>query len=146
MGLKPRPLPYRGWGGGGRGDTTTVQEWHGEPTLNLPQLNGELHFTPAFGQGISQKKLHAAQVTIRLRQGGERLRLHEHGTTRTLKNLLQEHGIPPWQRDTLPLLFCGETLVAVPGIGVAYTYQAKSDEAGMVLKWHLQGNGNHAAG
>jgi tRNA(Ile)-lysidine synthase len=54
-----------------------------------------------------------------------------------LKNLLQEQGIPPWQRDRLPLLFCGETLIAIPGIGVDCAYQVESDEAGVVLRWSV---------
>ena len=74
-------------------------------------------------------------VTVRLRHGAEKIRPDCKRPTRTLKNLLQERGIPPWQRDRLPLLFCGETLVAVPGIAVDCAYQAARDEAGAVLSW-----------
>jgi tRNA(Ile)-lysidine synthase len=47
--------------------------------------------------------------------------------------LLQEHHIPPWQRDRLPLLYCGEELVCVTGVAVAAAYQAGGEEAGMLL-------------
>jgi TilS substrate C-terminal domain len=50
---------------------------------------------------------------------------------RILKNLLQEHHVPPWQRDRLPLLYCDDDLVCVPGVVIAAEYQAVADEAGI---------------
>ena len=41
-----------------------------------------------------------------MRCGGARLQPDCRRPRRSLKNLLQEAGIPPWQRDGLPLLFC----------------------------------------
>ncbi|CAK0775898.1 tRNA(Ile)-lysidine synthase [Gammaproteobacteria bacterium] len=58
----------------------------------------------------------ANQVTVRLRHGGERFDFGSHH--RPLKDLWQAAGIPPWERARTPLLFVGETLVAVPGLGV----------------------------
>jgi tRNA(Ile)-lysidine synthase len=63
------------------------------------------------------------------------LRLDGRRPTRSLKNLLQEAGIPPWQRQRLPLLFSGNTLVFVPGIGGAFGYQANKGEPGIVVKF-----------
>ena len=57
-----------------------------------------LHFTQTLGQGISLKNLQRSAVTIRLRTGGESLRPHPKAATRSLKNLLQELHVPPWQR------------------------------------------------
>ncbi|HEX7034807.1 MAG TPA: tRNA lysidine(34) synthetase TilS [Pseudomonadales bacterium] len=54
-------------------------------------------------------------VEVRFRRGGERLRLQ--GRHRSLKHLLQQARVPPWERDRLPLLFDAEGLLAVPGIG-----------------------------
>ncbi|SIT65861.1 tRNA(Ile)-lysidine synthase [Ectothiorhodosinus mongolicus] len=51
--------------------------------------------------------------TVRLRQGGERCRLR--GQTHSLKKLLQEAGVPPWERDRIPLLYQGDELVIVWG-------------------------------
>lgn len=116
-------------------DTQFCVQWHGETLLELPELGGALHFETGVGQGVSLMKLQQAAVTVRLRHGAERLRADGKRPTRTLKNLLQECGIPPWQRATLPLLFCGETLVAVPGIGVENNYQAAPEEAGVALRW-----------
>ncbi|HFK9019360.1 TPA: tRNA lysidine(34) synthetase TilS, partial [Escherichia coli] len=35
-----------------------------------------------------------------------------------LKKIWQELGVPPWLRDTTPLLFYGETLIAAAGVFV----------------------------
>jgi tRNA(Ile)-lysidine synthase len=110
-------------------------QWRGEALLELPQLGGRLHFEPCAGRGLSLMKLRQDTVTVRTRHGAERIRLDPKRPVRTLKNLLQEHDIPPWQRDSLPLLYCGEALAAVPGIGVACAYQATQEEAGVALKW-----------
>lgn len=118
-------------------DVEFCAQWLGEVALELPELGGTLHFEPAIGCGLSLEKLQQTTVTVRLRHGAERIRLDDKRPTRPLKNLLQEQGIPPWQRDRLPLLFCDETLVAIPGIGVECTYQAMQEEAGVVLRWSV---------
>ena len=111
--------------------------WRGESVLSLPNLGGTLHFQSVSGQGISLKKLQLKPVTVRLRRGAERIRPHAQRPTRTLKNLFQEHAIPPWQRDRLPLLFCGEDLVWVAGIATAENYWSQPGETGMQLVWNL---------
>lgn len=110
-----------------------VLSWQGEEAIEWPALQSQLTFKSAVGEGISVAKLQKNPVTLRLRQGGETLRPHAKAATRTLKNLLQEQGIPPWQRDRLPLLYCGEELVCVPGVAVAADYQAVSGEAGVTF-------------
>jgi len=109
--------------------------WRNESELVLPELGGTLHFIQAAGQGASLAKLQDAKVSLRLRRGAERLRPDAKRPARTLKNLLQEHGIPPWRRDTLPLLYCDEILVAVPGIGVDCAFQATAGEQGVLPEW-----------
>ncbi|MCR4299756.1 MAG: tRNA lysidine(34) synthetase TilS, partial [Gallionella sp.] len=114
-------------------DRSLVLPWHGEAGLDWPALSARLVFEHAQGRGISLAKLQRAPVTLRLRQGGETLRPQPNAATRTLKNLLQEHYVPPWQRDRLPLLYCGEKLVCVPGVAIAAKYQASAEEAGVQL-------------
>src|SRR5690606_36358208 len=64
-----------------------------------------------------------ARFTVRYRRGGEQLRLQGR-PTRSLKKILQEAGIPPWQRERLPLLFADDHLIAVPTIGVAQEWSS----------------------
>ena len=110
-----------------------VLPWRGEAELDWPALAARLCFNQTQGAGISLAKLQHAPVTLRPRSGGETLRPALHAATRTLKNLLQERHVPPWQRDRMPLLFCGEELVCVPGVAVAAVFQASADEAGISL-------------
>ena len=57
-------------------------------------------------------------INTMARDGGEKFKVHLERPRKTLKNLYQEVGIPPWQRD-LPLLYIGTELVAVAGIGIS---------------------------
>jgi tRNA(Ile)-lysidine synthase len=72
---------------------------------------------------------------VRLRTGGERLQPDAHRPRRTLKNLFQEASVPPWERERLPLLFCGKDLVWAPLLGVDAGYRAAKNGAGIVPEW-----------
>lgn len=113
----------------------TPVRWSGERRLELPQLGGELHFRKMRGAGIDLSKIEARETTVRLRSGGERLQLDAQRPRRTLKNLFQEAGIPPWERERLPLLFCGPDLIWAPGIGVDARYRAAGKSSGIVPEW-----------
>lgn len=110
-------------------DIAWRMEWRGEEQLPVPQLGGVLRCLLGSGDGMSLEKLSVAPVTLRLRHGGERLQPETNRPLRSLKYLFQEHDIPPWQRARWPLLYCGETLAAVPGIAVAAEFCAQPGEA-----------------
>lgn len=57
------------------------------------------------------------QITIRFRQGGETIFLHQQ--TKALKKLFQEWKVPVWQRDRIPLLYINNQLAAVIGYVVS---------------------------
>jgi tRNA(Ile)-lysidine synthase len=111
------------------------ETWDGGNALPLLALGGVLKFKPEEGRGLSLAKLRAQPVTVRARRGGERLRLDHRRPRRTLKNLFQERSVPPWDRDRLPLVFCGEELVSAPGIGDACEFRAAPGEAGLIVTW-----------
>ena len=113
--------------------TQTRVRWQGEPVLRLLHAGWEVAFNRVQGAGLSLAKLNAAQVELGVRQGGERIRLQQNGAHRSLKNLLQETGMPPWQRDCVPLLWCDSQLVWADGIGFDQDYLATADEPGMML-------------
>lgn len=78
-------------------------------TLPLPLPDGRLlHAEGPVGEGHP--------VTVRFRQGGERLQ--GHGMSHDLKKLLQSAAVPPWERHRLPLVFAGSELLAVAGTGL----------------------------
>lgn len=109
--------------------------WDGANAVPLLDLGGALRFKPEEGRGLSVAKLRSGPVSLRSRRGGERLRLDPRRPRRTLKNLFQERGVPPWRRNRLPLVFCGADLVAVPGIGEACEFRAAPGEAGLIVTW-----------
>ena len=107
-------------------------DWKGETRLPLPALGGELRFRRARGKGIAAT---TQPLRIKLRSGGERLQPDPGRPRRTLKNLFQEAGVPPWERERLPLLVCGDDLVWVPGLGVDARYQAAKNAPGVLPEW-----------
>jgi tRNA(Ile)-lysidine synthase len=110
--------------------------WRGERVLPLGEGRGEVRFGEAVGEGIATARIASGRWHFAPRAGGERIRLRPGGHARTLKNLLQEHDIPVWQRHRLPLLFEGGRLVWVPGIGVAADYRPEAGSAGLLPDWH----------
>ncbi|MGH8630869.1 MAG: tRNA lysidine(34) synthetase TilS, partial [Burkholderiales bacterium] len=109
--------------------------WQGEDTLCLPDGLGRMRFVRTTGDGISQARLDSAPVSVRFRRGGEKLSLGRGRPRRDLKHLLQEAGVPQWERGRLPLLFCGELLAWVPGIGVSAECVANEGEPAIRVEW-----------
>jgi tRNA(Ile)-lysidine synthase len=109
--------------------------WQGERRLRVPSLKGELFFKRARGKGIAFDSSAKKLFTIRLRAGGERLQPDARRPRRTLKNLFQEAGVPSWERERLPMLFCGDDLVWVPGLGIDVRYQVSGKAQGLVPEW-----------
>lgn len=94
--------------------------WSGQSVWRLPAWRGSIVFVPCGAddeQGVQRSVLECAPLTVRGRRGGERMRLRAGGPLRTLKNLFQEAAVPAWRRD-VPLLFVGDTLLWVAGLGV----------------------------
>lgn len=94
--------------------------------------NGSLGFTEALGEGVAMDKLGA--MTIRYRQGGEACRLLGR-PNKSLKKILQEVEMQPWLRSRIPLLYSGDELAYIPGIGVSEAWAAKDGEAGCLIDW-----------
>jgi tRNA(Ile)-lysidine synthase len=111
--------------------------WSGEAEILLPASHGTLRFQEAIGQGISVKKLRSGVVTVRPPRTGELVQLDATRPHKKLNILMQEHGVPPWQRRLMPLLFCGGDLVCVPGVEVAGAYRAQQDEIGLMVTWTM---------
>lgn len=114
-------------------DRHFILGWQGEAVLDWPALQTRLGFQQKPGGGINLDRLKQAPVTLRLRRGGEALRPHPKAATRSLRNLLQEQHIPPWRRERLPLLYCGDELVCVAGVAIAAEFQANVQQPGLHL-------------
>lgn len=106
--------------------------WQGEAAIWVPAAGVHVRMDRTSGTGLRQTALAAGEVTFGVRAGGEHLRLHAGGPRRSLKNLLQEHGIPPWLRARMPLMWCDGRLVWAAGIGFEADLGAAPDETGML--------------
>ena len=110
--------------------------WRGE--TELPWGAGRVSFIPTIGAGISRRLLVGDPVCLRSRQGGERLQPDARRPRRTLRNLLQEAAVPPWERSRLPLLWCADRLVWVGGIGSDAAFACPPGDAGLTLVWQAR--------
>jgi len=50
---------------------------------------------------------------VAFRSGGERMKLAASRPERAVKDLLQELGVPPWERDRIPFVYAADALVAI---------------------------------
>jgi tRNA(Ile)-lysidine synthase len=107
--------------------------WRGEAQLALP--HGTLLFQRTRGTGIDAGRLRCAAVRVRSREGGERFQLAGDRPRRALKSILRDAGIPAWDRYGLPLVFCGESLAAVAGVGIDAAFQADGTDDGISVEW-----------
>ena len=108
--------------------------WQGEASVILPD-NSRLIFTQKIGEGFALNRVKNIKLRIKNREGGERFKPELGRPYRSLKQVLQTHAVPPWQREQLPLIFMDETLVIIPNIGVDAGLQANSDEMGLTVNW-----------
>ena len=81
----------------------------------------ELQAEHEYVQGLKPDLLDKA-MKVAFRQGGEKIRPAGRKNTHSLKKLMQEAGIPPWQRSRIPLLYLDEELICVYGYWIAEGY------------------------
>ncbi len=88
-----------------------VIEWENpQAILNIASLDYSLTALSVFQYDEN------SPITVRFRQGGEKLYHHKRGVNISLKNFLQESDVPPWLRSRIPLIYSGETLIKVAGL------------------------------
>lgn len=107
-------------------DTQREIVWHNKSqAILLP--TGECLSPQMAQQGISKSHWHTGNISIRYRQGGEKIkpvgRQHHHD----LKTLLQAHGVATWQRERIPLLYINQQLAAVLGYWIAQEFACTED-------------------
>jgi tRNA(Ile)-lysidine synthase len=100
-------------------------EWSGSAALDLPPGCGRLEADAA----------PPVPLRVRFVQGGESIRPGVTTHSRSLKNLFQEAGIPPWVRQRAPLLFREERLVAVADLWLELDFQTLCARQGWSYRW-----------
>ncbi|WP_155837457.1 tRNA lysidine(34) synthetase TilS, partial [Herminiimonas sp. CN] len=92
--------------------------WNGEQHIAFPAYNGILRFDLS-EQGVDADWLRNEILTIRLRSGGERMKLAFNRPTKSLKYHYQACNVPAWERARLPIITTGEGAVLfAAGIGM----------------------------
>ena len=102
--------------------------------------NGSLVTRIEASPGIAQTLWHASKITLRPRSGGEKIKLPGRNGQHSLKNLFQEAGIPPWARNTRPLIFLDDKLAAVAGLWVADWAYSDNVDACFHVTWQFPEN------
>lgn len=72
-------------------------------------------------------------LTVGFRQGGEHFQPGTNQPSRPLKKWLQEQGLPPWERERLPLVWEGDTLVAIGDLWTTRNWQLHWQRPGLRL-------------
>lgn len=96
-----------------------------------PGWHGSWLVEPA-SPGIEPERL--ARLTQRSRAGAEQFQRAQGSVPRSLKKACQEAGLPPWRRNG-PLLFDGEQLIAIAGLGMDARAFAPQTQGTVGLKW-----------
>jgi tRNA(Ile)-lysidine synthase len=88
-------------------------------------------------KGESEKAGLRSDVTclkVVYRKGGERCQPVSRANSQTLKKLLQEYRVPPWERDYLPLFHVDEKLVSVADLWVCKGYESREEDAWLISR------------
>jgi tRNA(Ile)-lysidine synthase len=108
--------------------------WTGQARLFLPA--GILHADPA-PAGLDPE-LAAAGLELGARWPGERCHPVGRGE-RPVKKLLQEADIPPWLRESWPVIRREGVVAAIPGVCICRGFVAGPGRPGLTLAWEPRG-------
>ena len=113
-------------------DPDWYSSWDLCTPLYVPAARAWLHARTAVGTGLASARTAGKSVEVRLRRGGEVCRLPRR-PSRPLKKILQEAGVPPWERVRIPLVFIDGSLAAIGDRWVCEPYAAHESEPAWVL-------------
>lgn len=109
--------------------------WHDRSySLPLPGGIGELQADTAMA--LLRQPSADESINIRFQARGY-YHLQGRAGGREMKKLWQELGVPPWQRERIPLIYYNQTLICAPGIFVTRE-GAASNEQGWQAIWLKQ--------
>jgi tRNA(Ile)-lysidine synthase len=107
--------------------------WRGETRIALGR-DGELCFEQ-IATGLAPDWLAAQSLRIGPAGSAERLRPRAGQPRRTLKNLRQEAGVPPWRREAYPAVWAGSRLLLAAPFGLDRSDDWPSASPGIEIAW-----------
>ena len=108
-------------------------DWAGE-ALRLPFGLGRVRRFEGAG-GISPQAWREGRVQIGYRNSAFRCRPAGRSGSRTFKKIAQEYGIPPWQRDIVPVLLIDDCPAAVANYCVCQPFAVEAGQPGWMIEW-----------
>ncbi len=113
----------------------SIPNIHWDKTYSRVRINERsLSAVPAKGRGMKKTIFDNRTIIIKGRLGGERCWLPGHSRHHKLKKLLQQEGVPPWERDQIPLVYVDNELAAVVGYWYCQPFAAEVNEAGIEFR------------
>jgi tRNA(Ile)-lysidine synthase len=108
--------------------------WTGEAEIHFPAYGGRLLFERA-PEGIDADWLRRQDLSIRCRQGGERLKLVPNRPTRSLKHHYQALDVPPWVRERAPVIVSADRVLFAAGVGMNSACFDGTSPTPMRMRW-----------
>ena len=109
-------------------------EWDGRDPVEMGSVRGRLRLAASSSTGLAESSV-SDGVVIRFRRGGERIQEANQRYHKSLKKMFQAHGVVPWMRQHVPLLYVGDQLLAVGDRWIAADAAARIDEPGYQVIW-----------
>ncbi len=85
--------------------------------------------------GFNKQALLSKELIVSFRQGGERFRKTADAHSQQLKHWFQEQGIPPWEREQIPLIYWGEELIQVGNDIVNESLISDDNDNSLIICW-----------
>lgn len=104
------------------------RDWDTSSALNLGPEIGKVIISGECGNA-------PGDWSVGPRKPGDTIRLHHAGPNRKLKKVFQEQGVPPWQRNSIPVLCRDGEVMAIGDWLRAPEFKAWLEERGCEYSW-----------
>ena len=86
-------------------------------------------------KGIASQHFDDALVQIKYRVGGEKIALPNRAGRHRLKKLYQEANIPPWKRESIPLIYINGKIAAIADLWISAEFYSTAVEPCLIVSW-----------
>ncbi|MAF06624.1 MAG: tRNA lysidine(34) synthetase TilS [Acidiferrobacteraceae bacterium] len=125
--LIPEPLP-------GISAAPKMEPWDGS-RLSISSVGIELIPEETVGSGLRVSLIREGRVELRWRRGQTKVTPVGRGPHRhQLRKVLQQAGVPPWERARIPLIFIDDRFAGMPQVVLDESCRARAGEAGLKVR------------
>jgi tRNA(Ile)-lysidine synthase len=109
--------------------------WPAQGLRHELDASSSLELVADTGVGLSRARL-PARLEVVARASGESFHASGAAHRRPLRKWLQEHGVLPWRRASLPLLAAEGEIAAIADLSCAESFAARPGEPSWRVVWH----------